>query len=73
MRKTNLFVLCCLVSMAALSQRQFEPGPVSAADLQLKSCAFDAEATAMILFDIEESDIVNDYYTQKCAPNGKCG
>lgn len=65
MKKTVFLILCCLLQLAVPAQQLPEPGQVSAADLQLKSCSFDSAATAMVLYDMEESDIINDYYTTR--------
>lgn len=66
MRKTLLLQLLFLAPVLLWGQKPLpEPGPVTVADLKLSSCPFDPDAPAMVLFDIQEMEIDDDYINSR--------
>jgi len=71
MKRFTVFLSACLCWLSGFPQGNYEPSPVTAADLQLKTCSFDPDATAMVIYDIEESDITTDLYSSRMRTDRK--
>ena len=57
MKRTYLFLLILPVQLALFAQKEVPAfGKIDLQDLQLKSCPFEPDATAMKLFDIQETE-----------------